>query len=103
MLAILASLTNLTTPTSAFAANLPPRWEMPTEYSTQDKIELNLDKAFFDPDGDPLSYSVTPSKGTSAGVYGNKLIAMPEQTSTITITASDGKNIVSQKITIYLR
>jgi len=102
MLSVLAGFSSMTTPTSAFVANLPPQWDFPTTSFSVDgsTFELSLEDAFFDPDGDPLSFSVAPSAGVSAGVYNDILVAYVDQSSTITITASDGKYLVSKKITI---
>ena len=99
MLGVLAGFASMSTPTGAFAVNLPPQWDYPTtEFMVDDRLELNLDKAFFDPDGDPLSFSVTPGAGTTAGVYGDKIVVMG--TGEVTISASDGQDLVSKKITI---
>jgi len=102
MLGVLAGFASMTTPTSAFVANIPPQWDFPTsEFSTDDRLILDLNRAFFDPDGDPLSYSVSPTQGVSAGVDGDKLLIYAEQDGQVVITASDGKVLVSQTITIY--
>jgi len=102
MLGVLAGFASMTTPTSAFFANIPPQWDFPTnDFSTNDRLILDLDKAFFDPDGDPLSYSVSPTAGISAGVDGDKLLIYAEQDGQVTITASDGKVLVSQTIAIH--
>lgn len=101
MLGILAGFSNLVTPTSAFAANIPPQWDFPDkEFTTEGNFELDLNDAFFDPDGDALSFSVSPSQGISAGVYDDSLVIIAEQDGSIEITASDGKVQVSQTIRI---
>ena len=103
MLSILASFASMSSPTSAFATNLPPKWDLPTsEFAVENgQFSLSLDKAFFDADGDPLSFSVSPSEGISAGVYGSELVILTESSGYVTISVSDGNNIVSQKIFVY--
>ncbi len=102
MLSILAGFSSMTTPTSAFVANLPPQWGFPTtEFRINgEQLELDLSDAFFDPDGDPLSFSVSPGTGVSAGVYGGKLVVLTDNGGSVTITASDGKSLVSQQISV---
>lgn len=101
MLGVLAGFSSVMTPTGAFASNLPPKWDFPTaDFSTDGKLEIDLNSAFFDPDADALSFSVSPSAGVSAGLSGDKLIVMAEQSGEIIITASDGKMQVAQTITI---
>jgi hypothetical protein len=105
MLGVLAGFSSLTTPTSAFVANLPPQWDFPTtEFPTGgSQVNVDLKTAFFDPDGDPLSFSVSPGAGVTAGVYDDVLVASVEERGEIIVTASDGKNMVSQRITVYRR
>ena len=101
LLAVLASFANMSSPTSAFATNLPPQWDFPTtEFTTDGRLSLNLAGAFFDADGDVLSFSVSPGPGVSAGLQGDVLIVLVERRGEVTITASDGQNLVSQKITV---
>ncbi len=102
MLSILAGFSSMTTPTSAFVANLPPQWGFPTTEFKIDgtQFELELEDAFFDPDGDPLSFSISPGAGVSAGVYGDKLVVLTDSSGSVTITVSDGKSLVSQQIRI---
>lgn len=101
MLGVLAGFSSVMTPTGAFAGNLPPQWDFPTsDFSTNGKLEIDLNNAFFDPDADPLSFSVSPSEGVSAGMSGDKLIVMAERGGDIVITASDGKMQVAQTIHI---
>lgn len=102
MLGVLAGFSSVMTPTGAFASNLPPQWDFPTtEFSTDSRLTLDLDDAFFDLDADPLSFSVSPSGGVSAGLSGDTLIVMVEQDGEVTITASDGKLQVSQTIVVH--
>ena len=100
MLGILAGFVSMT-PTGAFAVNLPAQWDFPTELTTKTgTLELNLAQAFFDPDGDPLSFTANPSQGVSAQVSGNLLIAHVEKEGEIVLAASDGKTLTFQTITI---
>jgi len=102
MLGILAGFSSLVTPTSAFVANIPPQWDFPEkDFTTDGTFELDLNDAFFDPDGDALSFSVSPSNGISAGVYNEVLLIIVEQDGEVEITASDGKVQVSQSIGIH--
>jgi hypothetical protein len=101
MLGVLAGFSNVMTPTGAFASNLPPKWDFPTtDFSTDSRLEIDLNSAFFDPDADPLSFSVSPGEGVSAGLSGDTLIVIAEQSGEIVITASDGKMQVAQSINI---
>ena len=102
MLGVLAGFSSVLTPSSAIAANLPPRWDFPTtEFVVHENLKLNLEDAFFDPDGDPLAFSVSPGEGVSAGVYGEVLVIFADQSGEVFITASDGKNLVIQKINVH--
>lgn len=103
MLSILASFASLSSPTSAFATNLPPKWDLPSnEFQLNDgQFVLNLEDSFFDVDGDPLSFSVSPGDGVSAGVYGSELVVISESGGFVTVSVSDGKNVVSQKVRVY--
>ena len=99
MLSLLASLANLSSPTGAMIINLPPQWDYPTTEFTGRELELDLNTAFFDPDGDPISFSVSPGVGISAGVVGDTLLV--QGTGIVTVVASDGKNLVPMLITVY--
>ena len=103
MLGVLAGFSSVTTPTGAFAGNLPPQWDFPTaEFSTDgSRLNLDLSDAFFDPDGDPLSFSVSPSAGVGAGLNGDVLVILAEKDGQVTITASDGKMQVSKTIAVH--
>ena len=103
MLGVLAGFSSVTTPTGAFAGNLPPQWDFPTSDFSTDGSRLNLDlnDAFFDPDGDPLSFSVSPSAGVGAGLNGDVLVVIAEKDGQVSITASDGKMQISKTITVH--
>lgn len=98
-LGVLATFASMT-PTGAFSINLPPQWDHPSsEFAVDSSFNLNLAEAFFDPDGDPLSFSVSPGEGVSAGVYGDVLVVMGE--GQLTVTASDGHSVVSKVLIFY--
>ncbi len=103
MLSFLASFSTMTTPTGAFVANLPPQWDYPTsEFTVEgERLTVKLEDAFFDPDDDPLSFSVSPSEGLSAGVYGDVLIVMADGDGSVVVAASDGQSVVSKTLKIY--
>jgi len=104
MLAVFAGLADMSSPSGAFATNLPPAWDFPTsEFSTDNELRIDLSTAFFDPDGDVLSFSVSPGTGVSAGLQGDTLVVFVEDSGDVTITASDGQNLVSQKISVIHR
>jgi hypothetical protein len=104
MLSVLASFASMSSPTTAFAANLPPQWDFPTtEFTTDGRLTVNLADAFFDPDGDVLSFSVSPSSGVSAGLQGDVLVVLAERSGDVTVTASDGQNLVSQRLVVIVR
>ncbi|MEM3154618.1 MAG: hypothetical protein QW165_03590 [Candidatus Woesearchaeota archaeon] len=103
MLGVLAGFSSVMTPTGAFAGNLPPQWDFPTaELSTDgSRLTIDLNDAFFDPDGDPLSFSVSPSNGVSAGLQGDLLIIIAEQSGEVIVVASDGISQVAKTIRIH--
>lgn len=95
---ILGVMTGLYWPTGNFVANLPPDFDYPTSDFDGDSLQLDLNKAFFDPDGDVLSYSVETDDSVAAGIKGTTLIASGQ--GTIFVTASDGAHKVVQRIVI---
>jgi hypothetical protein len=104
MLGVLGGFASMSSPAGAFAANIPPQWDFPTsEFMTDGRLTINLEDAFFDPDGDVLSFSVSPSPGVSAGLQGDVLVVMADSSGEVTVTASDGQNLVSQKIVVVRR
>jgi hypothetical protein len=104
LLAVLASFADMSSPSGSFATNLPPAWDFSTsEFSTDSELRIDLANAFFDPDGDVLSFSVSPGAGVSAGLQGDTLVVFVENAGDVTITASDGQNLVSQKISVIHR
>lgn len=97
MLAVLGGLVSVSSPTTAFVANIPPQWDYPTsEFSGS--VDIDLADAFFDPDGDPLAFSVAPGQGVFASVQGDRLSA--SGVGTAVVSASDGKAVVSKRITL---
>jgi len=101
MLGILAGFIGMSSPTGAVVINFPPKWDFPTtEFVIDGVLELDLNKAFFDSDGDPLAFSVSPGPGVSAGVEGDLLIVYAESEGELMVTASDGSALVSQKIIV---
>ncbi|PIN76250.1 hypothetical protein COV18_00425 [Candidatus Woesearchaeota archaeon CG10_big_fil_rev_8_21_14_0_10_37_12] len=101
VIGILAGFSGMQNPTGALIANIPPRWDYATnEFVVQDKLELDLNTAFFDSDSRELAYSVTPSPGITAGIQGSTLIVMPEQSGTIKVTASDGSLLMTKELVI---
>jgi hypothetical protein len=101
-LGVIAGFSSLT-PTAAFVANLPPKYDFGTaDFLVDSQLSLSLNEAFFDPDGDALAFSVKPAPGVSAGVYGDDLIVLVESGSVnmIEVTASDGRQQTSQIITV---
>jgi len=102
LLGLIAGFSKMS-PTGAFIVNLPPQWDHPTdEFSTDGQLILDLSTAFFDPDRDPLAYSVSPGEGVSAGVRGDHLMILTESGGEVTITATDGKTITSKTIFINI-
>lgn len=101
MLGVLAGFSSLN-PTGAYASNLLPVWDYPSSELFADKeLVVDLNKAFFDPDGDVLSFSVAPGKGISAGINSSMLVVLAESDGSIIISASDGKGVVSKKVMVY--
>ena len=99
MLGVFASFASMT-PTGAFVANLPPSWDYPaTEFSVDESLKLDLNTAFFDPDGDSLSFSISPAPGVSAGIYDDVLVVVGE--GQLAVTATDGHTVVSQTVKVY--
>lgn len=100
LIGILAGFTSIQ-PTGAFVLNLPPSWDLPTtDFSSEGTFELSLAKAFFDPDGNPLAFSVQSRDG-SAKIAENKLVV--ENNGTYSLAASDGQLITTQDINVVIR
>lgn len=95
MLSLLAGLSNMVAPSGAVVGNLPPRWDLGTvEFTSQARIDLQ--SAFFDPDGDALSFGIEATKGATAFIDGQTLVANGK--GSIIVSASDGKSLVSREI-----
>jgi len=104
-LGLIAGFSSLT-PTAAFIANLPPKYDFgTTDFLVDDQLSLSLSEAFFDPDGDALAFSVKPSPDVSAGVFGDNLIVIvtPNSVNEIEVIASDGRQQTTQVITVRSR
>ena len=100
LLAVLAGFSNMTTPTNALIANIPPEWDFPsTEFHGTD-FRLNLNELFFDPDGDTLTFGASPSEGIMTSTNESQLHIKSTTQGTITLIATDGKATTYQKITI---
>lgn len=101
MLSILAGFSSMT-PTGAFAANMAPTWDAPTTHYTTESgiLEIDLSHAFFDPDGDPLQYTVSVAEPLSASINEHQLVIVAPSSGEAMLSASDGKTITLQKITI---
>ncbi len=91
LLGIVAGMAGLKQPTGAFAGNLPPEWNLPTNEFTGE-AHLDLTQAFFDPDGDKLTFTAETLQGNTIHIT---------QSGKYKITASDGKTITEQEIVIY--
>lgn len=93
LLGIIAGMAGLKQ-TGAVTANLPPEWNLPTnEFMSNEKFELDLTQAFFDPDGDKLSFTAE-----GATIKGDKLLV--EQSGRYNIIASDGKLTIEEEISV---
>jgi len=102
MLGLLGSLSSLSTPTTAFVANLPPQWDFPTDvFSVKGELRIDLNKAFFDPDFDSLAFSVDAGPGVLAVVEGDELVVKVGTQGELTVTASDGKARVSKQLFVH--
>lgn len=102
MLTMLAGFISTSTPTSAFVANLPPQWRFITdELSGSSMVNVDLKEMFFDPDGDALSFAIRPEEGVSAYLNGDVLSA--KGVGFLIVSASDGKAVVSKRLTISTR
>lgn len=89
--------------TGEFMANMPPKWDFPAdEFDVENEFSLDLDEAFFDPDGDPLSYSVRGSDDVAAGIKGTRLIVkVPQGESHVWVTATDGTAKVDRQLRFF--
>jgi len=98
VLGVLSGLYEEFSVTGSVVANLPPRWDYPTDDFTNGKLTLDLHDAFYDPDSDPLAFSVESSESVAAGIKGNTLVATGD--GTVWVTASDGNTQVLRRIRI---
>ena len=99
-LGIVAGFFSQTSPTTAFAVNLPPVWDYATDdFVVNDVLVLNLDNAFFDPDKDLIAYSIVASENIVAGISENELVAkLNTDSGNILISASDGISTTVHRI-----
>lgn len=97
LLVILTGFVSSSQPTGAFVANLPPSWDY-TADSFSSPAEIDLERAFFDADGDSLAFSVSAGDGVSAEMSGN-VVSLSGSGSAV-LTASDGSFLVSKTITL---
>lgn len=97
LLVILTGLVSSSQPTGAFVANLPPSWDYTTD-SFSSPVTIDLERAFYDADGDSLAFSVSADPGVSADMSGN-IVSLSGQGSAV-LTASDGRFMVSKTITL---
>jgi len=97
LLVILTGFVSSSQPTGAFVANLPPSWDYATD-SFQSPVQIDLERAFFDSDGDSLAFSVSTDPGVSAEMSGN--VVYLSGVGSAVLTASDGKFMVSRTVTL---
>lgn len=97
LLVVLTGFVSSSKPTGAFMANLPPSWDYTTD-SFQSPAEIDLERAFFDSDGDSLAFSVSADPGVSAEMSNN--VVSISGSGSVVLTASDGKFMVSKTIAI---
>ncbi|HLC32607.1 MAG TPA: hypothetical protein VJJ82_02175 [Candidatus Nanoarchaeia archaeon] len=99
LIGVLAGFTNLQT-TGGAVLNLPPTWDLPTtEFTSQGPFVLTLPRAFFDPDGDALAFTVQSNGG--AHIAENKLVV--EDSGTYSLAASDGQLLTTQDIEVMIQ
>ena len=99
LIGILAGFSSVRT-TGGMVLNLPPVWDMPTtEFASHGPFELKLARAFFDPDGDSLAFSVQSLEG-NAKVADDKLVV--ENNGTYSVAATDGKLLTTQEIQVKI-
>jgi hypothetical protein len=96
LLVILTGFVSSSEPTGAFVANLPPSWDYTTD-SFQSPVQIDLERAFFDADGNSLAFSVSTDPGVSAELSGN--VVSISGAGSVVLTASDGQFMVSKTIT----
>lgn len=99
MLGVMAGLYDRPNVTGQFIANLPPEYDYPTaEFSVDDSFELDLNDAFFDPDGSALSFSVESDESVAAGLRGSRLVVQVFDEGSVYVTASDGNYQVVKRL-----
>lgn len=101
-LGILAGFSGLSTPTGALIANIEPEWDFPTQDFNGKDFTLDLSKAFFDADGDTMTYGAKATFGITTSVNGTKLHVKAQQSGTITLIATDGKSVTQQIINVVV-
>lgn len=101
MLGVLAAFSSVSTPTSAFVANLPPQWDFSTdEFVINGELRVDLNDAFFDPDYDSLAFSVVAGPGVQAFIEGDVLVVRAVSAGEVKVTASDGKALVTKTLVV---
>lgn len=85
--------------------DLSPKWVYPaTEFRINDTINIDLLKAFEDPEGKPLSFAAETGTNLQVSILGGVLQVTPAEgflgKDTVTVTASDGNGEVAQVLSI---
>lgn len=87
------------TPTSAVVANLAPVWSFPTDtFFADEDIVIDLNTAFFDPDGDRMRFDAITSQGVSMNITDKKLRIKASRNGTVVVIAHDGKTTSAKRL-----
>ncbi|RLE45889.1 hypothetical protein DRJ22_03375 [Candidatus Woesearchaeota archaeon] len=102
VLGIAAGFLSKTNPTNALVVNLPPVWDYAADvFFVDDVFTLNLNSAFYDPDGDSLAFSIHADENIVAGISGNELVAkLNSDSGEVLVSASDGISSVEHRIVL---
>ena len=91
---------SLMSPTGSAVLNQPPIWDYPTtNFITHNTVfKFDLSNAFFDPDGDPLTF-----RANGAGMFGSMLVVTTHSSREIWVEASDGHTTTLKRLFIEVK
>jgi len=83
--------------------NTAPVWKGHDSFKIQQKLRINLDRSFYDAEGDTMNYEATPAEGIYVEIRDKELIITAGKfygMEIVSIFASDGKELTRKPIKI---